>query len=55
MCCEGEDNTCTAVMREARQDPAESENLACVDTLYAEIGRPGKLPRRWQMVEGRYQ
>jgi hypothetical protein len=26
-----------------------------VDTLCTEIGRPGKLPRRWQTAEGWYQ
>lgn len=32
--------------------PAESGNLACMDTFCTGIGRPGKLPGRRQAAEG---
>lgn len=43
-CTEGEGHVNSSVICELLNDPAESENLACVDTSYAGIRRSGRNP-----------
>jgi hypothetical protein len=48
--CEGERNNRCRAIGKRRRHPAESENLACVDTPCAGIGRPGSLRHQRHLV-----